>query len=86
MGRTETEWVTPMQFPPYPGLSIRGDCLEPPSMTIIESPCKFGASRKQLSDVVNLRLSISPDRAIRFGKVFGGGGNSGADCKRTKTW
>lgn len=61
--------------PPYPKLSIRSDCLEPQSMTIIEAACKLGASHKQLWDVVNLRSSISPDIAVRLGKVFGGGEN-----------
>ena len=44
-------------------------------MTIIEAACKLGASHKQLWDVVNLRSSISPDIAVRLGKVFGGGEN-----------
>lgn len=33
----------------------------------------MGASRKQLSDLVNGHAGISPEMAIRLDKVFGGG-------------
>ena len=62
-----------MQIPPHPGLSVRHDCLEPLGLTVTEAARKLGVSRKQMSDVVNLRSGISPEMAIRLDKVFGGG-------------
>ena len=62
-----------MQIPLHPGLSVRHDCLEPLGLTVTEAARKLEVSRKQMSDVVNLRSGISPDMAIRLDKVFGGG-------------
>ena len=62
-----------MQIPPHPGLSVRHGCLEPLGLTVTEAARKLGVSRKQMSDVVNLRSGISPKMAIRLDKVFGGG-------------
>ncbi len=62
-----------MQVPPHPGLSVRHGCLEPLGLTVTEAARKLGVSRKQMSDVVNLRSGISPEMAIRLDKVFGGG-------------
>ena len=62
-----------MQIPPHPGLSARHGCLEPLGLTVTEAARKLGVSRKQMSDVVNLRSGISPEMAIRLDKVFGGG-------------
>ena len=62
-----------MQIPPHPGLSVRHDCLEPLGLTVTEAARKLGISRKQMSDVVNLRSGISPEMAIRLDSVFGGG-------------
>ena len=65
-----------MKNPPYPGLSIRHDCLEPLGLTVTEAAKKLGISRKQLSNVVNGRSGISPQMAIRLDKAFGGGANT----------
>ena len=56
---------------PYPGLSVRYDCLEPLGLSVTEAAGKLGVSRKQLSDVVNGRAGISPEMAIRLDKAFG---------------
>lgn len=66
-----------MLMPPHPGLYIRHDCLEPLGLTVTEAARRLVVSRKQMSDVVNLRSGISPEMAIRLDKVFGGG---------AKTW
>jgi antitoxin HigA-1 len=63
----------PMRNPPHPGLSVRHDCLEPLGLGVTEAARKLGVSRKQLSDIVNGRSSISPEMAIRLDKAFGGG-------------
>ncbi len=65
-----------MKNPPHPGLAVRHDCLEPSGLTVTEAARKLGVSRKQLSDVVNLRSGISPEMAIRLDKAFGGGADT----------
>ena len=65
-----------MKNPPYPGLSIRHDCLEPLELTVTEAAKKLGVSRKQLSNIVNGHSGISPQMAIRLDKAFGGGANT----------
>ncbi len=63
----------PMKNPPHPGESIRYACLEPLGLTITAGAKALGVSRKQLSDLVNGKVGISPEMAIRLEKVFGGG-------------
>ena len=58
---------------PHPGLSVCYDYLEPHGLSVTEAASKLGVSRKQLSDIVNGRVGISPDMAIRLDKAFGGG-------------
>lgn len=60
-----------MKHPPYPGLSIRLDCLEPLGLTITEGAKVLGVSSKALSDLVNGHAGISPEMAIRLSKAFG---------------
>lgn len=63
----------PMKSPPHPGLSVRHDCLEPLGLNVSQAARKLGISRKQLSDIVNCRVGISPEMAVRLDKAFGGG-------------
>ena len=62
-----------MKNPPHPGLSVRHDCLEPLGLNVTEAAKRLGVSRKQLSDIVNCHVGISPEMAIRLDKAFGGG-------------
>ncbi len=63
----------PMKNPPHPGLSVRHDCLEPLGLSVTEAARKLGVSRKQLSNIVNVRSGISAEMAIRLDRAFGGG-------------
>ena len=62
----------PMKNPPYPGLSVRYDCLEPLGLSVAEAAQKLGVDYEELSDIVNGRIGISPEMAIRLDKAFGG--------------
>ena len=66
----------PMKNPPYPGLSVRHDCLEPLRLNVTEAVRCLGVSRKQLSDIVNCHAGISPEMAIRLGRAFGSGADT----------
>lgn len=61
-----------MHNPPHPGHVIRRQCLEPLGLTVTEAAKGLGVSRNTLSMLVNGRLGISPDMAIRLSQGFGG--------------
>ena len=61
-----------MKNPPHPGSVFRRVCINPIGMTITDAATHLGVSRGQLSSVVNGRSGISPEMAVRIGKVFGG--------------
>ena len=62
-----------MKNPPYPGLSVRHDCIEPCGLTITEAADILGVTRQTLNNLVNGKSGISPEMAIRLDKAFGGG-------------
>jgi len=62
----------PMHNPPHPGQVIRHACLEPLSLTVTEAAKGLGVSRNTLSMLLNGRLGISPEMAIRLSQGFGG--------------
>ena len=61
-----------MHNPPHPGGVIRRQCLEPLGLTVTEAARGLGVSRNTLSMLLNGRLGISPEMAIRLSQAFGG--------------
>ena len=61
-----------MHNPPHPGGVIRRQCLEPLGLTVTEAAKGLGVSRNTLSMLLNGRLGISPEMAIRLSEAFGG--------------
>ena len=62
----------PMHDPPHPGPFIRRQCLEPLGLTVTEAAKGLAVSRNTLSMLLNGRLGISPEMAIRLSQAFGG--------------
>ena len=62
----------PMHNPPHPGQVIRHACLEPLNLSVTEAAKGLGVSRNTLSMLLNGRLGISPEMAIRLSEGFGG--------------
>jgi addiction module HigA family antidote len=60
-----------MHNPPHPGEVIKELCLEPLNITVIEFAEALGVSQQNLSAILNGKASITPEIAIRLGKVFG---------------
>jgi len=60
-----------MHNPPHPGETIRRQCLEPLGLSVSAAAKGLGVSRNTLSMLLNGRLGISPDMAIRLSKGFG---------------
>ena len=61
-----------MHNPPHPGEVVRRQCLEPLGLTVTETTKGLGVSRNTLSMLLNGRLKISPEMAIRLSQGFGG--------------
>ena len=61
-----------MHNPPHPGRVIRHACLDALGLTVTEAAKGLGVSRNTLSMLLNGRLGISPEMAIRLSQGFGG--------------
>ena len=61
----------PMQDPAHPGPIILHECIEPLGLTIPEAAASLGVPASELSELVAGRAGLSPEMAIRVGKVFG---------------
>ncbi len=62
----------PMHDPPHPGSVIRRQCLQPLGLTVTAAAKGLGVSRNTLSMLINGRLGISAEMALRLSKAFGG--------------
>jgi antitoxin HigA-1 len=61
-----------MKKPVHPGERVKRDCLEVFGLNITDAAKVLGVNRVTLSKVVNGRVSLSPEMAIRLAKAFGG--------------
>jgi addiction module HigA family antidote len=59
-----------MHDPPHPGEVIKSLCLEPLGLTVTAAARALGVSRRTLSEIVNGRMGISPEMAIRLSLAF----------------
>ena len=60
-----------MHNPPHPGGIVRRQCLEPLGLSVTRAAAGLGVTRQALSELVNERVSVSIDMAIRLSKAFG---------------
>ncbi|MBS1258796.1 MAG: putative HTH-type transcriptional regulator YbaQ [Candidatus Scalindua arabica] len=56
--------------PTHPGIIIKENYLKPLSITITELASILGVSRKTLSKIINKRVSITTDMALRLSRAF----------------
>ena len=61
----------PMHNPPHPGALVRRQCLEPLGLSVTRAAEGLGVTRQALSELVNERVGVSMDMAIRLSKAFG---------------
>lgn len=61
-----------MHNPPHPGEVIKRQCLQPLRLTVTEAARGLAVSRNTLSMLLNGRIGISPEMAIRLSQAFGG--------------
>lgn len=58
-------------FAVHPGLWLREEIVEPHGLSVAELAEHFGVSRQAMSKLLNGRVGLSADMAIRFEKAFG---------------
>ena len=61
----------PMRNPPHPGALIREDVLKPRGLTVTEAADMLGVSRSNLSLLLNQRIDLSPEMALKLEAAFG---------------
>ena len=59
-----------MHNPPHPGGVIKRLYLEPLGVTVTAAARALGVTRKNLSELLNGHIGISPEMAIRLSKAF----------------
>ncbi len=65
-----------MHNPPHPGSVIKRQCLEPLGLTVTEAANGLAVSRTRLSMLLNGRIGMTPEMAIRLSEAFGGSAES----------
>ena len=56
---------------PHPGAFIRGEILEELDLPVARAAEVLGVRRATLSDLVNEKVSLTPEMALRIEKAFG---------------
>jgi addiction module HigA family antidote len=60
-----------MKNPPHPGGVLRRQVIDPLGLTVTEAAKVLRVSRPAVSNLLNERVALSPEMAIRFEKAFG---------------
>ena len=68
---SETPSLGPMKNPPHPGELVREDVVKPLGLTITRMAALLGVSRSNLSLLLNERMDVSPEMAIKLEAAFG---------------
>jgi antitoxin HigA-1 len=69
MGRAKP--FPPMKNPPHPGELVREDVLKPLGVTVTRAAELLGVSRPNLSLLLNERIDLSPEMALKLEAAFG---------------
>lgn len=57
--------------PPHPGEFLREDYMPDCSLTVSGLAEKLGVSRQTVNELVRERRAVTPDMALRLGRLFG---------------
>lgn len=69
--KTTIESSGRMHAPAHPGEILKSMYLDPMSVSVTKAADALGVSRKHLSAIVNGRVAVTPDMAVRLAGVFG---------------
>ena len=67
---TITEKTMRMHNPAHPGEILRELYLKPLAITITQAAAALGVTRKHVSAIVNARVPVTPDMAMRLAKAL----------------
>lgn len=62
-----------MKHPQHPGIFLAEELIQPLGLTVTEAARILGTGRRPASALLNGRVAISGEMAIRFEKAFGVG-------------
>ncbi|AGA90675.1 addiction module antidote protein, HigA family [Thioflavicoccus mobilis 8321] len=65
-----------MRNPPHPGTVIRELCLDPLGLSVHEAADGLGLQPAIFAELLDGRLGISPEMALRLSLAFGGSAES----------
>jgi len=57
--------------PPHPGEILLEEYIKPLGFTVSAFALKIGTSRKNLSEIVNEKVGISPEMSLKLAKALG---------------
>ena len=57
--------------PPHPGEFLREDYLPESGLSVAEAARRISVSRQTMNELVREKRAVSPDMALRLGKLFG---------------
>ena len=72
LGNPLGEIGLPTTDPLHPGQVLLHECLEPMGLTVAEAAEHLGVSFEELDALVNCRVPLTPEMAIRLDQAFGG--------------
>ena len=64
----------PAVQPSHPGALLREDVLPALQLTVTEAAAKLGVSRQTLHAILGDRAAVTPEMAVRLGRLCGDGG------------
>jgi addiction module HigA family antidote len=67
---TITKAAATMHSPAHPGAILREMYLKPLNVSVTQAADALGVTRKHISAIVNGRVPVTPDMAMRLGVVF----------------
>jgi antitoxin HigA-1 len=73
----------PDRPPIHPGAILRDDVLPAPNLTVAGAARTLGVSRQMLHRVLGEQAAITPETAMRVGKMCGNGARLWVDLQRT---
>ena len=61
----------PMKTPPHLGGFVRREIIDPLGLSVTEAAAALGVTRQALSNLLNERVALTTDMALRIEKAFG---------------
>ena len=68
---TENTWQLMTRKPTHPGEILREEFMAELGISVARLAKMLGVSRQSVNELVHERRSVSPDMALRLGKLFG---------------